>query len=295
MQTDRLFIIIPVLNRWHQTRNCLQHLARGTDRDYSVIVVDHGSTDGTREGLSQEFQDVIRLEGTIDMWWTAATNLGIKAALERGANCLMLLNNDCYFSEDTLKRLRHHADNQDEACIAPVQRSLKTGKPLTYPMTTCFTLGFPILQLPGKPLYNQQQQRLISVQLIIGGRGVLIPAEIFRKHGLLNEEDLPHYGSDLDFYLRCRKQGIPLLVAPDAVVDVDESTTTMSARLGRMSLRDFIRSLKDRRSHRNLRELSRLFRLHYPVRVLYPVGVLLNLTRYSMVYATSRLARIVNH
>ena len=51
------------------------------------------------------------------------------------------------------------------------------------------------------------------------------------------------------------------------------------------------RTFRDRRSHRNLRDLSALFRRHYPIRGLYPLGVGLNLLRYSVLYAAGRLSR----
>jgi GT2 family glycosyltransferase len=288
---SRLYIVIPVLNRWEQTRTCLTRLREGTCTDFSVIVVDHGSTDGTRDGLAREFPDVIRIPGDMDMWWTGATNLGVRIALERGADTIMLLNNDCYFQPDTLQRLVNHLRDSPGSIIAPVQRNLRSGRITTRPMTSCFLLGFPILQLPGRNAYRADTHRLREVRLIIGGRGTLIPARVFRETGLLNEDDLPHYGSDLDFYLRCRKHGIRLFVAQDALVDVDEATTTLSSRIGRLSLSAFLDTLRNRRSHRNLPELTALFRLHYPVPGLYPVGVALNLLRYTLVYITAWLLR----
>jgi GT2 family glycosyltransferase len=288
-------IIIPVLNRWEQTRTCLQYLYAGTDLGFSVIIVDHGSTDGTRAGLAQEFPQVTRLPGTLEMWWTGATNVGIRAALQQGAAYIMLLNNDCYFEPGTLATLRQHATAAGAAVIAPVQRSLQLSRILTRPMTTGFLLGFTTLLLPGRHLYRPDEHRLIGTRLIIGGRGALIPASVFDRVGLLNEQDLPHYGSDHDFYLRCRQHGVPLFIASDAVLDVDEDTTTLSTRLGSMPLRAFVRSLRDRRSHRNLRELGALFRLHYPIPGLYPLGVTLNLARYTCVYLLARLAYLFRH
>jgi GT2 family glycosyltransferase len=285
----RLYIVIPVLNRWEQTRTCLTRLQQGTCTDFTIIVVDHGSTDGTRTELEKEFPDVIRIPGTLDMWWTGATNLGIKAALERGADTIMLLNNDCYFQPDTLARLVFHLRDNPGAIIAPVQRNLRSGKITTRPMTSCFLLGFPILQLPGRHIYSNDSHYLKEASIIIGGRGVLIPAGVFRETGLLNESELPHYGSDLDFYLRSRKHGFRLYIAQNALVDVDEATTTLSSRIGRMSLSSFIDTLKNRRSHRNIPELTALFRLHYPIPGLYLIGVSLNLLRYTLIYAAARL------
>lgn len=288
---SKLYIVIPVLNRWEQTRTCLTRLMEGTCTEFTIIIVDHGSTDGTRIGLETGFPNVIRIPGSVDLWWTGATNLGIKAALERGADNIMLLNNDCYFQPDTLERMASHLRENPGTIIAPVQRNLRSRRITTRPMTSCFLLGFPILQLPGRHEYSKDIHQLKEVNIIIGGRGVVIPASVFRETGLLNEGELPHYGSDLDFYLRSRKHGIRLCIAQDAIVDVDEATTTLSSRIGRMTLSSFLDTLKNRRSHRNIPELTALFRLHYPIPGLYPLGVSLNLLRYALLYAAARLLR----
>jgi GT2 family glycosyltransferase len=281
---DKLFVIIPVLNRWEQTRNCLNSLLRGSHTDFTVIVVDHGSTDATRSGLETEFPDVIRLPGVSDLWWAGATNTGIREALRCGAQTIMLLNNDCYLLADTIELLARHHQAAPYAIIAPVQRNMRSREIITRPMMSCFLLGFPTLLLPGRHLYQQNRTSLADTRLIIGGRGVLIPADVFGKAGIFNESELPHYGADHDFYLRCRKQGVRLCIAQDALVEIDENTTTLSRELGRMTVGEFVDSLSNRRSHRNIPELTNLFRLHYPIPGLYPLGVALNLLRYLAVY-----------
>jgi len=289
MEGKNLFVVIPVFNGWEQTQTCLGRLRENTSGPHTVIVVDHGSTDETGTELARRFPEVIRLEGTSDMWWSAATNLGIRAALDHGAERIMLLNNDCYVQPDTLSRLLELADRSGRSVIAPVQRSVQSGRILTRRVTTCFLLGLPTLTLPGRPVPQPDENGLVATGLIIGGRGALIPADIFRNVGLFNERDLPHYGADHDFYLRCRKRGIGLFIAAGVVVDVDEHRSTLSARPGAMPLARFLSSLGDRRSHRNLPELRALFRLHYPIPGLYLVGVALNLLRYTLVYTFTRM------
>jgi GT2 family glycosyltransferase len=289
---EKIFIVIPVLNRWEQTRACLNALYAGSFTRFSIIVVDHGSTDATREGLQNDFPDVIRVPGTTDMWWSAATNAGIGRAISLGADAVILLNNDCCVQHDTLDTLVIHHRHHPDAIIAPLQRNFHTGKILTGKTTTCFLLGFPTLKLPGKPMYEQGSMELEKTGLIMGGRGTLVPVAVFGAVGTFNDTELPHYGADHDFYLRARRQGISLFIARGALVDVDESTTTLSGQPGDMSAGEFVRSLRDRRSHRNIGELTALFRLHYPLPGLYPIGVSLNLLRYTLIYLASRIMRL---
>lgn len=293
MREKNLFIVIPVLNRWLQTQKCLEHLLGGSFTDFKIIVVDHGSTDGTREGLENEYPDIMRVQGASELWWTGATNLGIKTALEYGADQIMLLNNDCFVSRETLEILVRQSDSKPDAIIAPVHRNLHSGEVITRRGGTLFLLGFPTLLLPGKSLYRPDVADLRSTSLIMGGRGTLIPAGIFGKMGLFNEVDLPHYWADHDFFLRCRKNGIHQYIAQNTLVDIDESTTTMASRLRHMTLPQFIDSFTNRRSHRNIKDLVSLFRLHYPIPGLYPLGVFLNMTRYTLTYFSARVRSLV--
>lgn len=292
MRGNNLFIVIPVFNGWQQTRTCLTRLQQSTCTDFRVIVVDHGSSDETQTGLADEFPDVVRVAGSPDMWWTAATNLGIRSARDQGAQFIMLLNNDCYVEKDTLATLLSHAEGTHDAVIAPLQRSLQGGDILSHRLTSCLLLGLPTLRLPGRADFTPGQPRLVSTRMIIGGRGVLIPAALFDRVGLFNERELPHYGADHDFYLRCRKAGVRLHMATDTVVDIDQARSTRAADPGSLSWHEFLATLRERRSHRNLAALTALFRLHYPVPLLYPLGVALNLLRYTLVYLVARAARL---
>lgn len=293
MRTKNVYVVIPVLNRWEQTRKCLAHLMDGSFTDLRIIVVDHGSTDGTAAGLENEYPDVIRVPGSSELWWSGATNLGVRTALESGASLIMLLNNDCYVSRDTVEVLVSHNTAHPTAIIAPVHRNLHSGEVTTKRGGTLFLLGFPTLLLPGTSLYKPGSTDLRPTPLVMGGRGTLIPAGVFEKIGLFNDVDLPHYWADHDFFLRCRKSGVAQFIAQGTAVDIDESTTSVATQLKQMTLSQFFDTFKNRRSHRNIRDLSALFRLHYPVPFLYPVGVFLNMARYTLVYLFARMRNLV--
>jgi GT2 family glycosyltransferase len=119
----------------------------------------------------------------------------------------------------------------------------------------------------------------------------MIPVTVFKRLGLFDEINFPHYYGDHDFYLRCRKRRIPLRIAADAEVYIDKASTTIAADLHEMSARQFVRSLFDRRSHRNVSDLNSLFKIHYPIRGFHHLGLALNLARYFLSYAWKRLLR----
>jgi GT2 family glycosyltransferase len=131
--------------------------------------------------------------------------------------------------------------------------------------------------------------RLLPTKLIVGGRGAVLPAEVLARNGLFDEECLPHYGADHDFYLRARKRGIALYTVTEAIVDVDATRSSAASHPGRLTLREFVETLSSVRSHRNIPHMVELFRRHYPVRHLHMIGVALCAARYCVVYAWARL------
>jgi GT2 family glycosyltransferase len=293
MRQRMIFVVATDYNGWQQTRICLERLRASSFRDFTVLLVDHGTTDETRAGLATSFPEVVRLSASPQLWWAGATNVGIREALGRGADFVVLLNNDCYVTAETLSALVAHAgDARAPAIIAPLQRNLRDGELRANRMTSCFWLGFPTLQLPWPADVKPGEHRLLAARLIPGGRGVLIPASVFRQVGLLDEEALPHYYADHDFYLRCRRVGIPLYLALDAFVDIDNARTTAGDRPESMSWRQFRSSLVERRSHRNTRDISVLFRRHSPIPGVHYLGVLLHMLRFTLLYVAGRVANL---
>lgn len=291
---DKIHIIIPVFDGWKQIKTCLDALRASGYRELEIIVVNHGTNDEIRQSLSTQYAEVLQVCGEPTLWWAGATNLGIRTAMSRGAKKIMLLNHDCYVDPETIRRLIAHAERAGEAIIAPIQFDYFTKRVLAVSARTCFLLGFPTVISLGTTRHIGQQ-RLVPTKLILGGRGVLIPSTVFERLGLFDEVNLPSYYSDHDFYLRCRERGIQLWIAADAKVYVDGSRTTLAANLEDMGFQQFWQTLRVPRSHRNLRDLTALFRRHYPIKGFHHLGVALNVLRYFLLYGWKRLKRILSH
>lgn len=284
-----LAIVITDFNGYAHTRRCLGALHAGSCNGFSVIVVDHGTTGETAAGLAREFPGVVRLQASPELWWAGATNVGIRHALAQGVSHVMLLNNDCCLGDDSRAELLELSRQHPDMVIAPVQRNLRSGQLITILPRCSLLLGFPTLPGPLALTPELQAARLVPVGLIAGGRGAIVPAAVFERVGLLDEEHLPHYWADHDFYLRAVRRQVPLRIATRATVDVDDSSTTSAKAPERLDLAGFVESLKSIRSHRNIAHVAALFRKHYPLRPLYPLGVMLYTGRYMLVWILRRM------
>ena len=92
--TSFIYIIIPVHNRMEFTRQCLNSLTQQTYRKFKIIVVDDGSSDETRVMIQKEFSEVDLLHGDGNLWWTGATNFGVKHVLKNATHARLCTNDE---------------------------------------------------------------------------------------------------------------------------------------------------------------------------------------------------------
>jgi len=293
MVNNKLAIVIPAFSGNEQIRRCLESIYNSRHSDSHVFIVDHGITDEITRWVNDAFPRATCIRGSADLWWSGATNLGIRHALSHGSKLIMLLNHDCYLRADTINTLLKYMETTPNAIIAPVQHNPRTNKDVVG-ATSFFLLGFSTIILPAWWYKLRHSTPLVRTSLIVGGRGVLIRADSFRKAGYFDEINLPHYGADHDFYFRCRKSGIRLCVCTEALVDMDDTQTTSADTDNSLSPAEFADTLKNRSSHRNIRDLYALFSRHYPIPGLASLGVALNIARFFFIYVIQTLVRAVS-
>jgi GT2 family glycosyltransferase len=96
-------VIIVNFNGGAHLRTCLEALRGQTERDFEVLVVDNGSTDGAIDSLAEAYPEARLLRQARNLGFAAANNLAARAA--RGT-WLVLLNNDAFAAPEWLERLR---------------------------------------------------------------------------------------------------------------------------------------------------------------------------------------------
>jgi len=206
-------VVIPVHNRKSFTRDCLRSLRDQTLTADFTIIVDDGSTDGTKEMLSLEFPDVIVLSGDGNLFWTAAINVGIRHALSIGAEYVLTLNNDTIATPDFLKNIVHGAIEKPNALIGALDIDAATHKPYYGGEIINWKLSKSVYLLD--TLKAEEQRGLHEVSLY-PARGLLIPRKVFETIGLFEERMLPHYMADYDFTHQAIRHGFEVYCNYDA-------------------------------------------------------------------------------
>lgn len=214
-----IYIVIPVFNRWKFTKDCLLSLRNQTYSDFKTIVIDHGSTDGTSEYIQNEFPEVIVIKGYETMWWTAATNVGVRYTLEKKADFVLTLNNDLVVDSNYLQTLIDLANQNPKTLIGSASVNKNNPLQIVYAgtkwnkWTAKYKSSIRVID------FHQLKEKFTSFDTdLLPGRGTLIPIEAFQKVGLFDEVNFPHYAADEEFSNRCKNNGYKLIVSSNSIV-----------------------------------------------------------------------------
>lgn len=116
----KIFAVVVTYNgmRWYD--RCLSSL-RDSELPVETIVVDNASTDGTLGYIRQHFPQVSVLESGGNVGFAKANNIGIRYALDRGADYVFLLNQDAWVEKGTMATLvRTFEDNGCVGIASPI-------------------------------------------------------------------------------------------------------------------------------------------------------------------------------
>ena len=202
-------IIVPTLNQWEYTRQCLDSIRAFTVTPYELIVVDNGSTDETVTSLKQ-MKDVILIENDHNQGFPAACNQGL--AIARGRQFL-LLNNDVVTTHGWLEGLLDclYADPAHGA-VGPVSNSVSgvQARPQAYETLEQYheMSKTRIQSAPGKCIY--------SLRLV--GFCLLVRREVCEEIGPLDEQFGRGTFEDDDYCVRIRRAGYKLAIATDTYI-----------------------------------------------------------------------------
>jgi GT2 family glycosyltransferase len=103
--SNHLWIVVLTYNGLADTRKCLATLKDAVRPGVVPLLVDNGSTDGTKEIVEQEFPwcQILRLDPNRGP--AGGNNAGIEHALAHGAEWIMLLNNDTTVRPELCERM----------------------------------------------------------------------------------------------------------------------------------------------------------------------------------------------
>ncbi len=196
---------------------CFDSLRRQTFRDFDVLLVDNASQDGSVAYVAREFPEVRVLQLNENLGFCRPNNLGIEDALARGAEFILLLNNDTTIAPDCIEEML--VPMRKDAKIAAVCPKIYfANRPGTFWYAGAdFSLWTARSRHVGwKEEDRGQYDQARSIKQATGC-ALLVRASAVREVGLLDERFWA-YVEDVDWSIRFRRSGCDLRYTPGARV-----------------------------------------------------------------------------
>lgn len=226
----RISVIIPNFNGREFLGACLDSLLRQTRPAERVMVVDNGSSDGSRE-LAERHPlrpELIALHKNLG--FAAAVNRGIEAA---DSEAIALLNNDAVcdrrWLEKGLAAMSRHPGVSSFASLV-----------LQYHDRDLVDSAGDFFPPEGRPAHRGQGEKAASYQepalvLSAPAAAAFYRRALFEQVGAF-EEGFFAYLEDVDLGIRAQCRGRACLVVPEAVVYHLGAATALSDRAGKKSV-----------------------------------------------------------
>lgn len=206
-------VIIANLNGAAYLADCLQSLSKQTFRDFEVILVDNGSTDGSVDLVRKDFPWVKVMVLEKNTGFARGNNIGFEASC---SEYLATLNNDTIAESGWLKAL--HAAAEADKTIGMVGSKIflgRDGKELDSAGMLIYPDGMTRQRGHGETDNGQFDD--ITELLFPSACAALYRREMLKETGYF-DEDFFSYCEDADLGLRGRLAGWKAVLAPAATV-----------------------------------------------------------------------------
>ena len=202
----KVSVIIVSYNFEQWIDRCLGSLRRSTF-PVSVIVVDNGSKDNTTQIIERKHPEVHLIKTGVNLGFGKANNIGIRCAMERGADYFFLLNQDAWISEKTIKTLLDLFEEHPKYGILSPTHLNGKGDKLDFGFST-----YSGMNEKEEFLTMQKDHEVVTLKFI-NAAFWMISVQTIKKVGGFSPL-FYHYGEDIDYINRLHYHGLQLGYSP---------------------------------------------------------------------------------
>ena len=216
----KLAVVLVNYNGKEYNEACIESvLANEIDGELRIIVADNASTDGSVQSLFLRYgsQDRVVLERLDKNYgFSYANNVGIRLALNWGADAVLLLNNDTEIDKRMLQELLACARRHPGSMIVPKicysddrKRIWSAGGSVSPVIKKVRHTG---LNEEDRGQYEEERRIFFAT-----GCCLFLPVQVIERAGLLDERFFLYY-EDTEYSFRLQKLGIHIYYCPQAVM-----------------------------------------------------------------------------
>jgi GT2 family glycosyltransferase len=212
--SPKIAIIVLNWNGSQDTLACLESLKQLTYPNYEVIVVDNGSTDGSITVIRALFPEHLLIENQINLGFAEGNNIGLRAAMQRGADFFFLLNNDTVVASDILEQFTTTFQIYPEAGILGAKILLFNER------ETLDHLGGMWNRKTGAFTFTGRRDRESNWQTpqeldYVCGAGMIVKKSVIEKIGYFDPRFFLIW-EESDYCFRARAAGFKIVTCPQA-------------------------------------------------------------------------------
>lgn len=236
----KVFAIIVTYNAQKWIDSCFGSLRRSSI-PLHTIVVDNLSQDDTVSLLKRNYPEVELIENSQNSGFGQGNNIAIRRALDKGADYILLLNQDAWLFEDSVSKLIDASlSRPDAGIISPVHIDASLRKLDKYFSKYMLSAGVEVappcesllseyaLQLPQLEIENpytpQNQQSLFDVPFV-NAAAWLLPRKTFMTVGGFDPIFF-HYAEDVNYVLRAKYHNLKTIVVGGSFIVHDRAGTS---------------------------------------------------------------------
>lgn len=208
----KVTVIIPNYNGIEYLKECLKSLEEQTFQDFSVIIVDNCSTDGSVEFIKQSYPEITLFEMDENYGFSIAVNKGIR---ESRTKYVILLNNDTVIHKDYIKELYNHISTSKKIFSVSSKMISYRDRTVMDDAGDLYTvLGWAFQRGVRRPVDEFNEPKRVFAAC---AGAAIYRRDVFKEIGLFDEMHFA-YLEDIDVGYRARIEGYRNEYCPTAIV-----------------------------------------------------------------------------
>ena len=218
MTKPKVAIIILNWNGKKDTVECIESLGRISYENYSMVIVDNASTDGSAAYFKEKYPDIAMVENAENLGYAEGNTVGAEFAIKKyGPEYILVLNNDTTVAPDFLDKLVDAASSDDHIGIAGPKVYYydrpgiinSAGAKMSWPLGLAKNIG------TGKA-DNGNYDKMSDVDCL-QGCALLIKTSLVKNIGLFDRSFFIML-EETDLCLRARESGYRVLFCPASTI-----------------------------------------------------------------------------
>lgn len=197
--SNTILAVIVTFNRLELLKRCYNSLLNQSIKDFDILIVNNGSTDGTKEWINTLPNNILRIHQE-NLGGAGGFYAGQKYGYENGYDWIWMMDDDGEAHTSQLKELLTVSDKHNLKFVNPMVVNIENKSTLSLDGTS--TLDYSNIE------YTPQKSCPFN--------GTLINRSVIDKIGLIKAE-MFIWGDEVEYRARARMYGFELYTIPSAI------------------------------------------------------------------------------